>query len=75
MTAPDEIEAWMTAPTEEALEDQRPLPDGALKIVTTGERKDEPASPSRSSPRSMCLVRQSDRRDARQRNIKHFSQE
>jgi hypothetical protein len=34
----------MTAPAEEALKLQRPLPDHALKIVAAGERKDE--SPS-----------------------------
>jgi putative SOS response-associated peptidase YedK len=33
LTKPDEIETWMTAPTEEALKLQRPLPDGSLKIV------------------------------------------
>jgi putative SOS response-associated peptidase YedK len=36
----DEIDRWMTAPTEEALGLQRPLPDDALQIVATGPRKD-----------------------------------
>jgi hypothetical protein len=35
----------MTAPADEALKLQRPLADGALKIVATGERKDEAAAP------------------------------
>ena len=35
-----EIETWMTAPAEEALKLQRPIPDGALKIVATGEKED-----------------------------------
>jgi putative SOS response-associated peptidase YedK len=35
-----EIEWWMTAPVEEALKLQRPLPDGTLKIVASGERED-----------------------------------
>jgi putative SOS response-associated peptidase YedK len=35
-----EIETWMTAPAEEALQLQRPLPDGALKIVASGEKED-----------------------------------
>jgi putative SOS response-associated peptidase YedK len=37
----DDIDRWMTAPADEAIKMQRPLPDGALKIVATGERKDE----------------------------------
>lgn len=43
LTTRAETEQWMTAPSEEALKLQRPLPDGALKIVMTGERKDEAA--------------------------------
>jgi hypothetical protein len=31
----------MTAPAAEALELQRPLPDGSLKIVAKGVKKDE----------------------------------
>jgi putative SOS response-associated peptidase YedK len=42
LTTPEEIETWMTAPTEEALKLQRPLPDGSLMIVARGEKKDEP---------------------------------
>lgn len=42
LTKPEEIETWMTAPTDEALKLQRPLPDGALKIVARGSKKDEP---------------------------------
>jgi putative SOS response-associated peptidase YedK len=40
LTAPDELDAWMTAPAEQALKQQRPLPDGALRIVATGDKKD-----------------------------------
>jgi len=40
LTAKAEIEQWMTAPTQDALKLQRPLPDGALKIVMTGEKED-----------------------------------
>jgi putative SOS response-associated peptidase YedK len=43
LTRLEEIETWLTAPAEEALELQRPLPDGALKIVATGVKKDEVA--------------------------------
>ena len=40
LTSPDEIEAWMNAPTPEAMKLQRPLPDSALKIVARGEKRD-----------------------------------
>jgi putative SOS response-associated peptidase YedK len=40
LTTEAEIETWMTAPAEEALKLQRPLPDGTLRIVATGERTD-----------------------------------
>lgn len=40
LTTPEEIETWMTAPAPEALKLQRPLPDGTLKIVARGAKKD-----------------------------------
>ena len=43
LTRPEEFETWLTAPAEEALKLQRPLPDDALQIVMTGERKDAAA--------------------------------
>lgn len=36
LTKPEEIEAWLTVPVEDALKLQTPLPDGALKIVGRG---------------------------------------
>jgi putative SOS response-associated peptidase YedK len=35
-----ERERWLTAPTAEALELQRPLPDDALVIVARGSKQD-----------------------------------
>lgn len=40
LTTPEEIEIWMTAPAEQALKLQRPLPNGVLRIVATGEKED-----------------------------------
>ncbi|MDP1729905.1 MAG: SOS response-associated peptidase [Devosia sp.] len=41
LTTPEEIETWLTAPWEEARHLQRPLPDGALKIVAVGRKSDQ----------------------------------
>jgi putative SOS response-associated peptidase YedK len=41
LTKPEETETWMTAPAEEALKLQRPMPDGALEIIARGVKKDE----------------------------------
>ena len=41
LTTPEEFETWMTAPVDEALSLQRPLPNGTLRVVGRGERKDE----------------------------------
>src|SRR3954447_2968 len=40
LTTPDEIEQWMTAPAEAALQLQRPLPDATLAIVARGAKQD-----------------------------------
>jgi putative SOS response-associated peptidase YedK len=39
LTTREEIDAWMTAPIEEAL--QRPLADDALMVVARGEKQDQ----------------------------------
>jgi putative SOS response-associated peptidase YedK len=45
LTTPDEVERWMTAPSDEGLKLQRPLPDGTLRIVARGVKED-PAGPT-----------------------------
>ncbi|MEJ0050580.1 MAG: SOS response-associated peptidase family protein [Methylovirgula sp.] len=40
LTTPQEIELWMNAPIQEALSLQKPLPDGAVSIVWSGEQED-----------------------------------
>jgi putative SOS response-associated peptidase YedK len=40
LKTPEEIETWMTAPAEDALKLQQPLPNGTLKIVATGKKDD-----------------------------------
>lgn len=40
LTTSDEVEVWLTAPKDVALELQRPLPDDALRIVARGRKQD-----------------------------------
>ena len=40
LTTVDEVHCWLSAPKQEALQLQRPLPDGTLKIVARGGRED-----------------------------------
>jgi putative SOS response-associated peptidase YedK len=46
LTTPTEVETWMTAPSDEALKLQRPLPDGTLRIVARGVKEDGAALPA-----------------------------
>lgn len=40
LTVPEDVEAWLTAPWPDAARLQRPLPDGALRVVARGEKAD-----------------------------------
>ena len=40
LTTASEIQTWLTAPADEALSLQRPMPSGALRIVARGRKKD-----------------------------------
>jgi putative SOS response-associated peptidase YedK len=42
LTTPEEVDLWQLADAPKALELQRPLLDGALWIVASGEREDGP---------------------------------
>lgn len=43
LTSREEVETWLRAPATEALGLQRPLPDGALRIVSRGGKQDGPS--------------------------------
>ena len=44
LTTADEVETWMTAPPDQALKLQRPLPDETLRIVARGVKEDPAGS-------------------------------
>jgi alkanesulfonate monooxygenase SsuD/methylene tetrahydromethanopterin reductase-like flavin-dependent oxidoreductase (luciferase family) len=48
-----EIETWMTAPAEEALTLQRPVPDGSLRVI--GAKEDGPVEQLGSADRPQAL--------------------
>jgi putative SOS response-associated peptidase YedK len=46
LTTPEECGIWLTAPVDEALHLQRPLPNALLSIVARGEKQDRAPDPS-----------------------------
>jgi putative SOS response-associated peptidase YedK len=44
LTSGEDVERWLTLPPKEALALQKPLPNGALRIVATGEKEDRLAA-------------------------------
>jgi putative SOS response-associated peptidase YedK len=40
LTTPEECDTWLSVPLADALKLQRPLPDGALRIVARGKKED-----------------------------------
>jgi putative SOS response-associated peptidase YedK len=49
LTMPEEFDTWLSAPIEEALRLQRPVPDQSLKVVGMGREADKPSQPSQLS--------------------------
>ena len=43
LTRKEELKTWLIVPWREAARLQRPLPDGALRIMARGEQKNEAA--------------------------------
>ena len=56
LTTAAECDAWMTAPIPEALQLQRPLPDGLLDIVARGEKQDPPLSQAKPMTGEQALL-------------------
>lgn len=46
LTTPEEVETWMTAPPDNALKLQRPLPDGSLRVVARCAKEDPIGPPT-----------------------------
>jgi putative SOS response-associated peptidase YedK len=51
LTRKEGVETWLEASWPEAVMLQRPLPDGSLRIVARGEKKDEAPTTEEAIPR------------------------
>lgn len=57
-TMPDEVEALMTGPLNEALKLQRPASDGSLRIIARGIKPGQAAKVTEAASRGSLILRE-----------------